>query len=69
MTRLQLAYSLIPYFVVRFTASGDLSLCGLIKKEPPDLSIVKRLGRFYWCKDNGNILNGKRILNSGNTIA
>lgn len=49
MTRLQLAYSLIPYFVVRFTASGDLSLCGLIKKEPPDLSIVKRLGD-YCCR-------------------
>lgn len=39
----------IPYFVVRFTASGDLSLCGLIKKEPPDLSIVKRLGD-YCCR-------------------
>ena len=49
MTRLQLAYSLIPYFVVRFTALGDLSLCGLIKKEPPDLSIVKRLGD-YCCR-------------------
>ena len=47
------------------------------KKRPADLSIihccsttrVKRLGRFYWCKDNGNILNGKGILKSGNNVA
>ena len=30
---------------------------------------VKRLGRFYWCKDNENILNGKEILNLGNGVA
>ena len=30
---------------------------------------VKRLGRFCWCKDNENILNGKEILNLGNGIA
>lgn len=49
MTRLQLAYSLIPYFILRLAASGDLFLCGLIKKEPPDLSIVKRLGDYCCC--------------------
>ena len=25
--------------------------------------------RFYWCKDNENILNGKEILNLGNGVA
>ena len=30
---------------------------------------VKRLGRFYWRKDNENILNGKEILNLGNGVA
>lgn len=38
------------------------------KKRPADLSIIKRLGRFYWRKDNENILNGKEILKSGNNV-
>ena len=42
---------------------------GYKKKRPADLSIVKRLGRFCWCKDNENILNGKEILNLGNGVA
>lgn len=41
----------------------------VIKKRPADLSIIKRLGRFYWRKDNENILNGKEILNLGNGVA
>jgi hypothetical protein len=33
------------------------------------LSIIKRLGGFYWCKDKVNSLKDKRILNLGNTVA
>jgi hypothetical protein len=31
---------------------------GVIKKRPAGLNIVKRLGRFYWCKD-GSFGDGK----------
>ena len=40
-----------------------------VKKRPADLSIIKRLGRFYWCKDNGNSWNDKDMLNLGLTDA
>ena len=52
-----------------YTVGSGISPDQPLKKRPADLSIIKRLGRFYWRKDNGNSWNDKDMLNLGLTDA